>query len=167
MSSNVPTVRQTAWISLIPQLVFMGLLICIWYVLNATDPILNGAATYLIISFSLRTFIPKDHKTGIKLVKEEKFQEAIEHFEQSYEFFRKFSWLDKYRYLTLLSSSKMSYQEMALNNIAFCYGQIGNGRKSKEYYEKTLQEFPDSGMAKAGLRLLNSVGGHPEQKSSL
>jgi hypothetical protein len=51
----------------------------------------------------------------------------------------------------------MSYKEMALNNIAFCYGQLGKGKLSKEYYEKTLDEFPESGIAKAGLRLINSV----------
>ena len=46
---------------------------------------------------------------------------------------------------------------MALNNIAFCYGQLGDGEKAKEYYERTLNEFPDSGIARAGLRLLNSA----------
>ncbi len=47
---------------------------------------------------------------------------------------------------------------MALNNIAFCYGQMGNGEKSREYYEKILQEFPGSGLAKTALRFLNSFG---------
>jgi len=46
---------------------------------------------------------------------------------------------------------------MALNNIAFCYGQIGQGSKAIEYYERTLKEYPDSGIAKAGLNFLNSV----------
>jgi hypothetical protein len=159
MSSTIPTVRQGAWFSIIPQLTFMGLLILIWDDLNTDNPVFYGALTYLIISFSLRTFIPRDHKTGITNVKQEKFQEAIPYFEKSYGFFRKFNWLDKYRYLTLLSSSKMSYKEMALNNIAFCYGQVGDGIKSKEYYERTLLEFPDSGMAKSALRLLSSMEG--------
>ena len=55
----------------------------------------------------------------------------------------------------LLSSSRITYKEMALNNIAFCYGQIWHCDKSREYYERTLNEYPDSGMAKAGLRFLN------------
>mgnify|MGYP002138677490 CR=1 FL=1 len=157
MSSNIPTVRQIAWISLIPQFIFMGLLVLLWYGLEAGNPLFGGALTYLAISFSLRNFIPTDHKTGMTLVRQEKFHEAIPYFENSYKFFKKYDWLDRYRYLTILSSSSMSYKEMALNNIAFCYGQVGDGIKSKEYYEKTLQEFPDSGMAKAGLRFLNSV----------
>ena len=51
----------------------------------------------------------------------------------------------------------MTYQEMALANIAFCYGQAGKGEKSKEYYTRTLKEFPDNGLAKASLKMLNSV----------
>ena len=45
--------------------------------------------------------------------------EAINEFQKSYDFFEKNQWVDKYRYLTLLTASKSSYREMALNNIAF------------------------------------------------
>lgn len=51
----------------------------------------------------------------------------------------------------------MTYQEMALANIAFCYGQAGNGKKSIEYYTRTLKEFPNNGIAKASLKMLNSI----------
>lgn len=57
----------------------------------------------------------------------------------------------------MLSSSKMSYREMALANIGFCYGQIGNGEQSKVYYEKTLLEFPESGLAKSALKLITAA----------
>lgn len=163
MSSNVPIVSRVAWISLIPQLIFMSFLVWLWSVLNADIPIINGCFTYLAISFSLRTFIPRDFNRGIRLVKIEKFQEAIPYFERSYTFFRNNIWLDKYRYLTLLNSSKMSYCELSLGNIGFCYGQMGDIVKAKEYYEKVLQEFPDNGIAKAALRLLNSINGKSVQ----
>lgn len=157
MSSKVPTVRQIAWISIIPQLLVMGLIMLIWYQFNKTDFILFGAITYLIISQVLRRTIAIEHRKGMVKVKSEDYDNAIPHFKNSYEFFKKNDWIDKYRFLTLLSSGRMSYREMALNNIAFCYGQAGNGNLSKEYYEKTLQEFPESGMAKAALKLLNSM----------
>ncbi|WP_075344612.1 tetratricopeptide repeat protein [Tenacibaculum agarivorans] len=157
MSSKVPTVRQTDWISIIPHLAIMGIIIFIWYIINPQRAFFLGAGTYLLLSFSLRNFIPKDHRNGIKKLNSENFQTAIQDFENSYSYFKKNEWIDKYRFLTLLSSSHMSYREMALANIAFCYGQIGNGKKSKEYYEKTLQEFPESGLAKSALRIINSV----------
>ena len=164
MSSKVPTVRQTNWISIIPHLVIMGVIILIWYQFNPEKAFLFGAMTYLIISFLLRNLIPRDHQNGIKKTKVEKFQEAISDFEKSYAFFKKNEWIDKYRFITLLSSSKMSYREMALANIGFCYSQIGEGIKSKEYYERTLMEFPESGLAKSALKMMNALENNAPQK---
>lgn len=156
--SSTPTIKQTAWISIVPQVAFISFLVWIWDFFNADTPLLNGALTYMAFSFALRKFIPKDHEQGMMLVKQGKYLEAIPFFHKSYDFFRKYNWIDKYRYLIMLSSSKMSYKEMALNNIAFCYGQSENGMKSKEYYEKALQEFPESGVAQSALRFFTSAG---------
>ena len=156
MATNVPIVRQIAWISLIPQLIFMGAIIYIYHLLNFEDSFLFGTLTYLILSLILRNFVAKDHTQGIKLVKQQQFENAIPIFEKSVEFFTKNNWIDKFRFLTLLSSSKMTYKEMGLCNIAFCYSQTGNGKKALEYYEKTLKEFPENGLAKSGLKMLNS-----------
>jgi len=46
---------------------------------------------------------------------------------------------------------------MAMINMAFCYGQIGNGKKSKELYEKALEMFPESQMAKVALKMFESA----------
>src|SRR4051812_3023465 len=118
--SKTPVVREHAWNSIFPQLAVMGLLIFIYSLRDSGDPILYGALTYLVISFVLRTFIPKDHRRGMALVKQKRYAEAIPFFKNSYTFFTKNLWIDKYRYLTLFSSSAISYREMALNNIAFC-----------------------------------------------
>lgn len=158
MASNVPTVRQIAWISLVPQLMLMGLLIYLFHLLEFGDPFLYGALTYLVLSFGLRNLVAKNHRQGMKLVKQQKFEEAIPLFEKSVEYFTKNAYVDKYRFLTLLSSSKMTYKEMGLCNIAFCYSQTNNGQKAKEYYELTLKEFPENGLATAGLKMINSFG---------
>ena len=162
MSSKIPTVRQIAWISIIPQLLVMGLIMLVWYQFEKSNFILYGAITYLLISQILRRTISREHRKGMVKVKLEQFEEAIPFFKKSYEFFKENDWIDKYRFLTLLSSGRMTYKEMALNNIAFCYGQIGNGKLSKEFYQRTLDEFPESGMAKVGLRLLNSMSNKDE-----
>ena len=46
---------------------------------------------------------------------------------------------------------------MGLSNIAFCYSQIGNGQKATEYYQQSLNDFPDNGIAITALNMLNSV----------
>lgn len=158
MASNIPTVRQIAWVSLIPHFLFMGLIIFVYNLLESKDPFLYGALTYLILSLGIRNLVAKDHRQGMKLVKQLQFETAISRFENSVAFFTKNYWIDKYRFLTLLSSSKMTYKEMGLCNIAFCYSQTGNGQKAKEYYEQTLKEFPENGIAIAGLKMINSFG---------
>jgi tetratricopeptide (TPR) repeat protein len=157
MSSKTPTIKQVAWISILPQMIVMGLFMLLWYQYDQQDFIIYGTASYLILFYILRRLIPKNHRTGMKEVRTENFERAIANFEKSYAFFKKHDWIDKYRFLVLLSSSSITYKEMALNNIAFCYGQIGQGDKSKEFYERTLKEYPESGIAKAALRLLNST----------
>jgi hypothetical protein len=120
MASNVPTVKQVAWISMIPQLTVMGLLIYVYYIFQFQEPFLYGSLTYVGLSLFLRNFVAKDHRDGMRLVKQQNFMDAIYKFEKSVGFFTKNNWLDKYRFLTLLSSSKMTYKEMGLCNIAFC-----------------------------------------------
>lgn len=155
MASKIPVIKQVAWISLIPQIAFILILISIYNQFGFKDAGLYGALTYLILSMGLRYFIPKNHGEGMKLTKNNQFEKAIAEYEKSYQFFTKNDWIDKYRFITLLSSSKMNYREMALCNIAFCYGQIGNGTKAIEFYQKTLVEFPENGIAESALKMLN------------
>ncbi|TKG91987.1 hypothetical protein EYV94_20460 [Puteibacter caeruleilacunae] len=157
MSSNAPVVKQVAWISLIPQLSIMGLITLIWYQYDHELFILYGAVSYLIVSYILRTTIPLHQRKGMHKLKTGNFEVAIREFEKSYAFFKEHEWLDKYRFLILLNSSRISFKEMALNNIAYCYGQIGEGAKAKHYYERTLNEFPESGLAQAGLRMIKAI----------
>jgi tetratricopeptide (TPR) repeat protein len=158
MASNVPVVRQVAWISIIPQLILMGLIVLACYRSGASNPFMYGALIYLAISYGLKTSLAKDHNRGVQLTKQHSYVEAIPFFEASYKYFTAHPWMDKYRYITLLSSSKMCYREMALCNIAFSYSQVGDGKKAAEYYRKTLESFPDNGMAQAGLRMLDAAG---------
>ncbi|KEY17906.1 tetratricopeptide repeat protein [Kaistella antarctica] len=157
MASHVPTIKQIAWISVVPQLILVGILVYLYFLFGSKEPLIFGALTYLILSFGLRNFVAKDHRQGMKLVNQKKYEEAIFFFRKSVEYFTRNSWIDKYRFLTLLSSSKLTYKEMGLCNIAFCYSQINNGQKAKEYYELTLKEFPKNGLAIAGLNMLNST----------
>jgi len=156
MTSKTPTVRQIAWISLLPQFAFVGVFILIYYLIGTGSYIVYGAWTYLVLSFVCRSIVLRSHRKGMSKVKKGNLAEAIPHFQRSYDFFQTHNWLDKYRYV-ILSSSRISYREMALNNIAFCYSQIGQGGLAEEYYLRTLQEFPGSGLATAAIRMINSA----------
>ena len=159
MASKTPMVRQFAWISIIPHLSFMGVLLFIFTLVVKPFhlALLFAAIAYLIISFSLRFILLRNQRKGIKYLKKKNYQSAIEEFQKSYDFFTKHAWLDKYRYLALFDSSRISYTEIALNNIAFCHMQTGEATLSKQYYEKILEQFPDSEMAKTALHMFNTI----------
>ena len=139
-------VRQVAWILIIPQLSLMGLIVLACYLSGAANPFVNGALIYLAVSYMLRTGFAKDHNRGMRLIKQHNYLGATPFFEASYKYFMSHPLIDKHRYLTLLSSPQMCYEEMApLNNIAFSY-------------KRTLESFPNNGLAQAGLKRLESAG---------
>jgi tetratricopeptide (TPR) repeat protein len=154
MTSSIPIVRQAAWLSVLPQIVILLLLVAIAHLLGVREALLVGAIAYLAISFILRLTVPVHHRRGIGLLKQERFAEAIPHFFKSYEFFTQHHWVDRWRAVTMLSSSRISYKEMALLNAAFCLAQTGERDRSIQEYKRVLAEFPGSKMAEAALRLL-------------
>jgi tetratricopeptide (TPR) repeat protein len=165
MSSNIPIFRQFSWVSLLPQILVIILLALIASVVGLNDlfsfdgiiaNILWGSIGQLAIWIFLKNTIMKSHKDAITLVKQEKFTEAIPLLKDSYETFSKHSWFDKYRYF-LGSNSNLTYKEMDLNNIAFCYSQIGDKENAIFYYEKALSEFPDSALAKVALTFIKTM----------
>jgi hypothetical protein len=157
VSSRFPVIKQIGWLSLIPQLTLLSLIIIFFYSINSSQPFLYGACIYLVVSFLLRNIIARSHRKGISLTKRKEFEKAIPCFQKSYDFFSRHPWLDTYRYILILSSSRISYREMALVNIAFCYSQINRGPEAKLFYERTLKEFLDSEIAKSSLNMINSV----------
>ncbi len=159
MSSGRPVIRQIAWKSLIPQVIILIVLVVLTTLIFGGDSPIPDLAVILYLLYPLvsRKLIAHNHRSGIRFFKSGDYVHAIDEFKKSYEFFMEHKWIDKYRFVVLLSSGRISYTEMALLNIAFCYTQIGDGSRAKLYYEKTLEQFPDSGMAKAALQMMNSV----------
>ncbi len=156
MASGIPVIRQINWFAIILHLcVFIGLVVFFQF-LEVGAPSLLALAAYLLLAYLLRFFLAKYHRYGMLFIKRNEFEAAIPYFEESYAYFRQKPWLDRYRAIFLLSSSRISYKEMALVNIAYCYSQLGNGPQAKAYYEKALQEYPESGIAKAGLNMLQA-----------
>jgi tetratricopeptide (TPR) repeat protein len=143
-----------AWLALLPQLAIFALLVAIAHLLGAPEPLLAGAIAYLAASLILRATLARHHRRGIRLYRKERFAEAVPHFYQSYDFFTQHAWVDRWRAVTMLSPSRISYKEMALLNVAFCLAQSGERERAILEYKRVLAEFPNSRMAKSALRLL-------------
>ena len=159
MSSGKPIIKQISWFSVIAQILLVFLLIKFLEFLNfsSNNSLIITWVIFVSAALFLRNTIARHHRKGMRLVRAGKYKEAILEFEKSLEFFSKYSWVDKLRFITILSSSRITYKEMALVNIAFSYTQIGKGKLAKEYYEKALELFPDSQIAKSALNMILSV----------
>jgi tetratricopeptide (TPR) repeat protein len=157
MSLSDPILRQVSWLSVILQVIVTVLLMEGYKFLGFNNPVLDGALTYSLMMFGLRFLIAKDHRKGIALARQEKFEEAISYFEKSHHFFTKYSWIDKYRSLTLLSSSKICCREMSLNNTAFCYLKLKDRQKAIEYYSRMLEANPNCEIAKTQLKVIHEI----------
>jgi tetratricopeptide (TPR) repeat protein len=157
MASNVPVVKQVAWIAVLPQTFVLLLIGWICYLCGANNPVYPAAATYFLLGYILRATVARNQRKGMEFVKRKNYAAAIPEFEASYKFFSENEWLDKYRYITLLNASAISYREMALCNIAFCYTQIGEGKIAATYYQQVLTLYPENGLALAGLNVLQSA----------
>lgn len=160
MSEQPSIRRKTAWLYIIPQLLFMlTLMLFVWKVFLPDDfrrASVYGAAIYLIYSFGSRALLLKNHRRGIYLTKLDSYQNAINEFRLSYEFLNRYSWLDKYRFITMLASSAVSYREMALCNIAYSYARLNEMGVALQAYRRVLQEFPESEIAKVGIEYIES-----------
>jgi tetratricopeptide (TPR) repeat protein len=154
----VPTVRPISWPATIPQLAALVAAMAVgWLATRSPAGAFGGAAAYLIYSYGSRSLALGAHRRGLCLIRAARFEEAIRAYQESYDFFSRHAWLDRYRSVALMSPSAMSFREIALVNIAFAYSQIGNGEKAKEFYQRALDEFPTSAMASAALTLIESI----------
>ena len=115
-----------------------------------------SAVVYLLYSFGSKAFLLRYHREGMRLSKVQQFREAIDKFERSYGFLEEHPWLDKYRFITMLDSSALSYREMALCNIAYSHAQLGEPVEALKYYQRALTKFPESEMAQSGIEFIGS-----------
>lgn len=92
----------------------------------------------------------------MNLLKKGHFDDAIFWFQDSYAFFSKHTLLNNYVGM-LLSTSKITYKEMAQLNMAYCYILKKDGKKAKEIYEQTLSAFPNSMIAKNALHTFEAM----------
>ena len=137
MASKVAFVKQeTNWFALFPKLLVICILCLCFYPVDKQNFFFIGFFIYFLLTLLARwIFFPNVLYDGIKLIREAKFQEAIPVVQQTIDYYKKKSWVDKYRFWLLISSAKRSIAESSTCNLAYCYLQIGQVKRAKEIYE--------------------------------
>lgn len=144
MKKNTKNITTRNWGYLVPQLAIFLLLALFLRYADVKQYWLLSLSLYFLLNGYLKVIIPKWHRKGLYYLRKGELRGAIFAFEKSYTFFKKYSWIDKYRAFTLLSISGYSYQEMALMNIIFCNTQLGDNKEAKNVQKKLSIEFPNN-----------------------
>ncbi len=112
-----------------------------WFILNSVyKAIFAGCLSYYLLAWSLRLFFQKHHRKGMACMRAKNHSDALTAFKQSLDFFEKHPLIDKYRFITMFSSSAISYRHMALNNIGICYLHMGEDNKALDFFKKLAEE---------------------------
>ncbi len=129
---------------LIPQLAIFVAIAFLLFLLDVPRYFLLSLSLYFLLSGYLKIVIPKWHRKGLFYLRKGELEGAVFAFEKSYNFFNKHLWIDVYRAFTLLSISRLSYREMALINIVYCYQNLNNMTDAKKVHKKLAKEFPNN-----------------------
>ncbi len=125
--------------------------------------IIYSLLTYLILSIMLRYLIARDHRHGVNLFRRKEYDKAIESFDRSHDFFTRHEWVDNFRFITMLSSSRIPFREMAHVNKAFCLARLDRRDEAKTVYRNILKENPANKIAEAALRMMEEENGSRQE----
>lgn len=121
------------------------ILIAVWcFILpSLRQAVLAGFATYILLVGLLRLIFLRDHNAGMKLMRKKQYAEAAEAFSRSEAYFAKHPKVDKFRFITIFSSSAIPYRQMALNNMGICYREVGEYLEALKAFRQLAELNPD------------------------
>jgi hypothetical protein len=159
MASKVAFIKhETNWLAVIPRIIILTLFIFIFYSAHIRSFYLYGAFAQILFSRSIKLMLmPRSVYTSTELIGQAEFNKTIPFLDNSIEYFNKHAWIDQYRILLMISSSKGSIKESLICNKAVCLLRNGNVKESKALYNRVLEEFPHSNLASSMLNIINSV----------
>ena len=157
MASRVPLTTSVNWWAMGLHLALLGGAFLLADHFHRPRFALYAVLAFLVLRQGLALTLTAEHRAGIRAVRQGDFARALDRFEHSLEYFTQRPSLDRYRSILLLSASAWSFREMALVNIAFCHGQLGDGASSKAWYERALREFPGSVLATTALAMIQAA----------
>lgn len=150
--------QETKWIALVPRLVLLAILCFLLYPYDNQIFFVYAFFLYLAITYSIKySMIPGSTFTGVKFLKKGQFEEALPFIEKDIEYYSSKPWIDKYRFLLMISSSALSFREMSLCNRAWCLLQTGRVKETIDQYESVIRHYPQNVVTRAQLKTIKIV----------
>ena len=116
-------------------------------------------ALYFVYGAAARSFILWRHQRAMKLFRRRNYRDAIPAFEQSERYLAANPWIDRQRWIVLLSASAISYREMALFNIGAAHVHLDHPGPARRAFNHFLDVAPRSPLAPTVRKILSTLGG--------
>ena len=115
-------VRKRNWLYEFLIILVIAFFLLAWYLVvkDLQLAMLGGSLTYLTVAWALRLTVNRHHREGIRCLKKKQYRQALECFVRSESFFTRYPWVDRFRVVTLFSSSAYTFREMAMQNQVHC-----------------------------------------------
>lgn len=147
--------RQINWLALIPKLLVIGIACMFFYPLDKQFFFVFAFVIYwLLTALAREIFFPISLRKSIELIALEKFEEAIPYTQKTIDYYLNHRWIDKYRFILLINSSKKTITESITCNLAYCYFKTGRIGKAQELYHEILKHYPRNTNARAMLHAI-------------
>ena len=156
MNTRTIFVRQISWTVVLRPLVALAAIAVATAIAGLPSGIVWGLGLFAAYWHGSRRLISGRHRRGVGLLKQGRYREAIVYLQESLAFFNRHPWIDRLRCIVVMNPSAASYRERDLNNIAFCWAQLGDRKRARECYETCLARFPGNCVASMSIRALDA-----------
>lgn len=143
---STATARPTAWKGLAQALLLYTLIcvLCASLLGELLRGVMLGSVVFLLYRFVIvREVFTRHHRRGMLRSRDERYEEALEAFRQSFRAWDRRRWLDDARGLLLASSSRYPFRVLALYNEAFVLYRLGREAEALEVLDAVEQEVPN------------------------
>lgn len=151
------TYRPINWLTL-PLLVGIQLaLVLIGHSVGGVYGMIASGILFAGYAFVSRRIILSGYYRGMKCLHAKAFDAAILSFRECADFLAEHQWIDRFRVVTMLSASAISFREMCLCNLAFTLTRDQKIDEATRAYQEVLLEFPGSLLASTSLESIELI----------
>lgn len=136
--------RAIAWWTLPVHFTLLILMIWGFSQIGIENPGLWACAVFILYSFLGRMIFSFHQRQGMRLLRLKKFEQALDQFRKSELYFKKYPWLDRFRFFFMLSASKLTFREMALLNQGYCLIMTGKLSEASLHFQNIRFEHPQN-----------------------
>lgn len=112
-----------------------------------------GGSLLMLYVLLSRLIFTGDHQLALWHLAHQEYELAIPRLEASFEYFTRRTWLDRLRFVLMLSPTGYRYREMAMLGLGYCHAQLGH-TEALDWYARCHAAYPHNPTAKAALALL-------------